>query len=190
MAPNSWPPTGYYDNLDYAYVGHIYRSVDSGQTWSATSAPTTNNYGAIACSADGSHLLAAGGDGRLYTSTNSGATWSAWNFAAGSVSGVASSADGTRLFAVTSTGRIYTSTNAGVAWTPTSWRPRPMERGHLLDEWNEGLRCHFPEFDLCLALLRQLEAFKRARHQLDFRGFVRRWDTSRRGRYRPRPHWD
>jgi photosystem II stability/assembly factor-like uncharacterized protein len=106
--------TGYYDNLDYAYVGHIYRSVDSGQTWSATSAPTTNNYGAIACSADASHLLAAGGDGRLYISSNSGATWSA--FAAGSVSGVASSADGTRLFAVTSTGRIYTSTNAGAAW--------------------------------------------------------------------------
>ena len=106
---------GYYDKLNYAYVGHIYRSVDSGQTWSATSVPVTNNYGGIACSADASHLLAAGGDGRLYISTNSGDTWSA--YAAGSVSGVASSADGTRLFAVTSTGQIYTSTNAGAAWS-------------------------------------------------------------------------
>ena len=106
---------GYYDRLNYEWFGHIYRSTDSGKTWSATSAPTTNNYGAIACSADASHLLAAGGDGRLYTSTNSGTTWH--TYLAGSVSGVASSADGNRLFAVTSTGQIYTSTNAGVAWS-------------------------------------------------------------------------
>ena len=39
-----------------------------------------------------------------------------------------------------------------------------VERDHLLDEWNEGLRRHLPEFDLCLALLRQLEAFQRARY--------------------------
>ena len=93
---------GYYDNLHYAWVGHIYRSTDSGRTWSATSAPTTNKYGAIACSADGSHLLAASNDGRLYTSTNSGTTWLAhnvpWNNSAiassRSITGVASSADG------------------------------------------------------------------------------------------------
>ena len=33
---------GYYDTLHYTFVGHIYRSIDSGRTWSATSAPTTN----------------------------------------------------------------------------------------------------------------------------------------------------
>ncbi len=109
----------------YLGFGHIYRSADSGRTWSATSAPTTNEYVAIACSADASHLLAASNDGRLYTSTNSGTTWLAhnvpWNNSAiGSprrITGVASSADGTRFFAVTSTGLMYTSTNAGVAWT-------------------------------------------------------------------------
>ena len=109
----------------YLGFGHIYRSIDSGRTWSATSAPTTNEYVAIACSADGSHLLAASNDGQVYTSTNSGTTWLAhnvpWNNSAiGSphtITGVASSADGTRFFAVTSTGLMYTSTNAGVAWT-------------------------------------------------------------------------
>jgi photosystem II stability/assembly factor-like uncharacterized protein len=109
----------------YLGLGHIYRSIDSGRTWSATSAPTTNAYVAIACSADGSHLLAARNDGRLYTSTNSGTTWLAhnvpWdNSTIGSsriITGVASSANGTRFFAVTSTGLMYTSTNAGVAWT-------------------------------------------------------------------------
>src|ERR1022692_2121144 len=66
---------GYYDNLNYKWVGHIYRSTDSGRTWSATSAQTTNEYTAIACSADGSHLLAASNDGRVFTSTNSGTAW-------------------------------------------------------------------------------------------------------------------
>ena len=116
---------GYYDDVNYVYVGHIFRSIDSGLTWSATSVPATIEYGPIACSADGAHLVAASSDGRLYTSTNSGNTWLAqtvpWNnssiASAGRISSVAASANGACFFAVTSSGLIYTSTNAGVTWT-------------------------------------------------------------------------
>jgi len=117
---------GYYDDVNYTWVGHIFRSTDGGLTWSATSAPTTIKYGPIACSANGSHLVAASIDGLLYTSTNSGTTWRAqtvpWYNSAvassGTVTGVASAADGTCFFAVSSAGLMYASTNAGVVWSP------------------------------------------------------------------------
>ena len=97
------------------------------QTWTQTGVPD-QFIPAVASSADGSKLVAAGlsggmnGYGTIFTSTNSGATWTsnnlpillaAWN-------SVASSADGTKLVAVSKLDAIITSTNAGATWTTNS----------------------------------------------------------------------
>src|ERR1051326_7650420 len=98
-------------------------STDSGVTWMQTSLPTTNFWVWVACSADGSALIAApGGADALYVSTNGGAAWAA---TATSLSdnwaSVACSANGTRIAAAgyTSGGvaRIYLSTDSGATWT-------------------------------------------------------------------------
>ncbi len=88
-----------------------------GASWSPQVGAGSSNWGAIASSADGSKLVAAGWlGGRIYTSTDSGQTWTAresnrnW-FA------VASSSDGTKLVAAEYNGQLYTSDDAGVTWT-------------------------------------------------------------------------
>jgi hypothetical protein len=94
-----------------------------GQNW-VSNGPTAF-WSAIACSADGSKLVAAAGDtlgntGFLYTNDNSGqGTWTARGSSGQWVS-VASSADGTRLVAANYGGGgagIYTSVNSGGTWT-------------------------------------------------------------------------
>ena len=79
------------------------------QTWTQTSAPSTN-WQSIASSADGSKLVASGFrvDGPIYTSTNSGATWTLTSAPSQSWNSVASSADGIQLVAVQYVGSIYT----------------------------------------------------------------------------------
>ena len=68
------------------------------QEWTPTGAPETN-WSSVACSADGSKLVAAVFGGLIYTSTNSGSTWVAASAPTNFWWSVASSADGTRLFA-------------------------------------------------------------------------------------------
>src|SRR5208337_1466813 len=80
--------------------------VSLAQGWVQLTAPSSN-IGPIACSADGSKLLLAGGylfswlhEGDvLYVSHDSGATWTAAAVPTGGWSAVASSADGTVLMA-------------------------------------------------------------------------------------------
>src|SRR5260370_684405 len=106
------------------------------QTWTPTSAPL-ENWGAVASSADGTKLVAAGaywqfGVGNYYpgpicTSTNSGATWTITSAPVTNWTSVASSADGVRLvgaaFGVSldgstfSGGPIYISVNSGGTWS-------------------------------------------------------------------------
>ncbi len=94
------------------------------QSWILTSAPQ-NNWVSMACSADGSNVVAVAFNGPMCISTNRGITWrivtlqgNPWitNWLA-----VASSADGTRLVTGTSdqsAGAVYVSTNSGVDWAP------------------------------------------------------------------------
>jgi hypothetical protein len=98
------------------------------QTWTQTMAPTTNMWwSAIACSADGTKVIAASGvslygnapTGSIYISTNSGDTWMLTMAPSNRWSSVASSEDGTRIVAVaggTSTGPVYTSPDGGNTW--------------------------------------------------------------------------
>jgi len=87
----------------------------SAQTWTQTSAPTTN-WQAIAASADGSKLVAVVKVGGIYVSTNYGATWVLTAAPITNWTAVASSADGRKIFAANYQGGFYTSTNSGATW--------------------------------------------------------------------------
>ena len=99
------------------------------QTWTRTSASTNLCWLAIACSADGSKLVAAASYA-IWVSTNSGASWS--KTSASNTNDwwwVASSADGTKLVAVEHyNGVICTSSDSGNTWTNSNvpnwaWSP-------------------------------------------------------------------
>jgi hypothetical protein len=94
------------------------------QTWTKTSA-SSNYWTSIACSADGTKLVAlnnlsGGGTYPVFTSTNSGLTWTSNHVALMTWNSVASSADGKKLVAgALGGGSIYTSTNSGITWINT-----------------------------------------------------------------------
>jgi hypothetical protein len=91
-----------------------------GPTWTArvlSGAGSSGSLTGIACSADGTRLIAVLGMafGLIFTSTDSGVTWQPAddyrNWA-----GVALSADGSKAVAVVWNGQIYTSINGGSNW--------------------------------------------------------------------------
>jgi hypothetical protein len=99
----------------------------SGQTWTQTSANTNYEWDSIACSADGTKLVAAAdvsGSEEIFLSTNSGDTW-ALSGGPTDAGFLVSSADGTKL-AATSEDLVFTSTNSGGTWTqnrpPSEWQ--------------------------------------------------------------------
>lgn len=85
--------------------GYIGISPDSGEDWNVCNTPIAL-WSAVACSADGAKLLAAGPG--LFTSSDSGATWTQGVAPSADWTGVASSAGGTKLVAVASQGVICT----------------------------------------------------------------------------------
>ncbi len=95
----------------------IFTSINSGITWSATSAIAAQ-WRSIASSADGSKLVAAIFGGGVYT--NSGANWTVTGSGSANWISVASSADGSKLYAALSGGAVYTSSNSGGTWTPVT----------------------------------------------------------------------
>jgi hypothetical protein len=100
----------------FSVPGAIYLSSDSGETWAKASAPEGKLWVSIACSADGTRLIAA--ESLVYVSTNSGATWTTAGVPP-FYPHVASSADGTRLAAAGYPGLIYFSTDSAATWTAT-----------------------------------------------------------------------
>jgi photosystem II stability/assembly factor-like uncharacterized protein len=116
----------------HPFAGLVYISTDAGATWTATSSPHAY-WRAVACSADGSKLVAAsygrvltdpGAIGAVFTSTDSGATWTMTSAPNNSWSSVACSADGSKLIAAaylysdgSGDGRVYASNDAGNTWT-------------------------------------------------------------------------
>jgi len=103
----------------------IFTSVDSGDTWTRSNAPT-NGYGwySVASSADGNKLVATKqttlGYGEIYVSSDCGTNWTQTGPTAPSRWRVASSDDGSRLYAASSyTNGIYMSYDSGATWTKT-----------------------------------------------------------------------
>jgi uncharacterized protein (DUF736 family) len=107
-------------------LGPICTSMNSGATWTQTSAPS-RNWLSVASSADGAKLVAAAQvpfGGLIYISTNSGATWTQTSAPTNEWLAVASSTDGTKLVAVAwhdiGDGLIYTSSDSGATWMKTT----------------------------------------------------------------------
>jgi photosystem II stability/assembly factor-like uncharacterized protein len=75
----------------------------SAQTWTQTSAPTNENWWAVASSADGTRLAALGDNSLIWISTNSGTSWTSniisLPLGNGGWRSIASSADGLKLVA-------------------------------------------------------------------------------------------
>lgn len=88
------------------------------QDWLLTEAPTNLVWSSIACSADGSRLVAGTYGSGIYLSTDGGYTWSPGSAPTtnSTCSSVVSSADGTRLAALDN-GYVYISADAGITWT-------------------------------------------------------------------------
>jgi photosystem II stability/assembly factor-like uncharacterized protein len=89
----------------------------SAQLWVPTGSQD-KLWNSIACSADGSKIVAVGEFGQIHVSTNSGLTWvsntipnSNFNWNTG-----ATSADGSRMAVAAGTGELYLSTNSGTTW--------------------------------------------------------------------------
>ncbi|HZI33025.1 MAG TPA: hypothetical protein VFF11_11840, partial [Candidatus Binatia bacterium] len=99
------------------YGSVIYNSTNSGLTWRTNPVPSAT-WHTVACSVDGTKLVAVPLNGRSYTSTNSGTTWTTNNLPNDSWQSVVSSADGTQLAVVSF--NIYTSTNSGMTWNSNS----------------------------------------------------------------------
>jgi hypothetical protein len=121
--------------------GSIFLSPNSGGFWSAPIDPaafwTGSSWSAVACSADGTKMVAAAEatdvndsflPGPIYTSSDSGESWGLSGAPSNVWYSVASSADGTRLVAaayagpsqIGGTGLIYRSANSGAGWTNIS----------------------------------------------------------------------
>jgi len=92
-------------------------SVDSGVTWASVLGPAS--YSAVACSGNGSNIVATVIGGTIGISTNGGVNWSPRE-SNRSWTSVASSADGSTLVASVNAGAnyLYTSTDYGTSWVP------------------------------------------------------------------------
>ena len=113
-----------------------------GQTWTDTG-PIDTYWGAVACSADGSKVMAVPNSSfGVYLSTNAGGNWtipplplSRWN-------AVACSADGSKLYA--SAGGyldpnvLYVSTNGGLNWATNALPGFEISANRLLGGRNKG----------------------------------------------------
>lgn len=123
-------PEGGFSSSDPARANiGIYLSTDSGVSWQLSAAQIpTNSWEALASSADGTTLAAAGFHvdftlnediQSIYVSRDSGATWVAGNAPNVNWRAIAMSADGSKMVAVTvpSPGQIYTSSDYGQNWT-------------------------------------------------------------------------
>jgi photosystem II stability/assembly factor-like uncharacterized protein len=110
-----------------------FASTAMAQYWTLTSAPGTN-WGPIACSADGSKIVAGIGANRpyplatgpIYISSDRGTTWTPTSSPLKAWVSLASSADGNTLLAGPQSGVPHFSIDAGTTWTPapvpfTNW---------------------------------------------------------------------
>ena len=108
------------------FPSYVYKSVNSGAEggWSRLTNTATQGWIAVACSSDGTKLVAAenGWDtnaGYIYTSSDSGATWTKQTSSGRrNWKAVASSSDGVTLVAAVKEGYVYISADSGATWTP------------------------------------------------------------------------
>jgi hypothetical protein len=97
---------------------YFHPSLGQAQAWTQTGAPG-ETWRSIACSSDGTRLIAAGDEG-IYESLDAGLTWLFLNPTQSS--SIACSADGTKIIAAVS-GAVYTSPDSGATWQQQALTP-------------------------------------------------------------------
>lgn len=100
-------------------VGSIYRSADSGVTWTALTSAGSRGWYGLATNAAGTKIIATANTGFVYISNDSGATWTQTSLPSQTWVGAAMSPDGTKLltaFASTTDGNLYYSSDGGTTW--------------------------------------------------------------------------
>lgn len=100
--------------------GYIYRSTDSGESWSALSQIGSGEMIILSlCNLGGGIVLAGCGNGKVYKSTNSGASWDSGTALGSTINvfSIVKLANGDVLAGTMSTGKVYKSTNNGDSWT-------------------------------------------------------------------------
>ena len=110
-----------------AVLGTIFMSTNAGLSWSESSAPI-NYWNRLACSGDGSRIIAAA-NGSIYWSSDSGANWVLANAPSYGWTAIAGSADGKKLAVVDFSYRSYLSIDFGANWTETMAPPGVYETG-------------------------------------------------------------
>jgi photosystem II stability/assembly factor-like uncharacterized protein len=131
-SPQTWSYVAISANGTYALAsagvpgvatGYIYKSSDSGATWTQTGAPQRNDWTSLTVSNDGATMYATAQtqySGPIYKSSNSGTTWTPVPYSDKVLAfyNIACSSDGTKLIAGDYGGTgVWTSTDSGVHWT-------------------------------------------------------------------------
>ena len=111
--------------------GILSYSINAGATWQQGDAPTNSNWSAVACSTNGTFMVAVGngltnngGIGPIYVSTNSGVNWNSTSAPMLPWFCVACSADGSKITAsalgdgANIPSGVYSSTDYGATWAP------------------------------------------------------------------------
>lgn len=120
-----YTPSGSFplDPTIYRDTGSIYVSSDLGLSWNKTSAPSLR-WNSIACSADGTNLV-AGADEGIFISLDTGNTWKKANATPTQL--VTSSTNGVNMATATKNG-IGLSSNAGETW---AFYPAPDNKSNI-----------------------------------------------------------
>lgn len=111
---------------DYSRDSTIYRSTNFGFTWFPLNAPS-NHWWGVACSGDGTRIVACAPHAAITLSTDSGATWSLPSIPDGPWDTITYSADGTRIITTVSDADVYNSplaisADSGATWSITNLR--------------------------------------------------------------------
>jgi hypothetical protein len=98
--------------------GHVYKSLDSGNTWSEASSGIPASATITSIVGSGNAIFAGSGSG-VFLTTNGGTTWTASNTGLADTHVSQLATIGTRLLAVTLNG-VFASTNNGTSWAADS----------------------------------------------------------------------
>jgi hypothetical protein len=115
--------TTYDGSIAYASVqgGALYKSVDSGTTWTQIAGTSIRNWVSIATNDSGTIVAAIEASGYIWVSSDSGASWnSRTSTGTKSWSSIAMSASGQIIAATSAESTFQISTNAGTSWTPVT----------------------------------------------------------------------
>jgi hypothetical protein len=99
-------------------------STNQGTNWTQTAFPVVATQYHVACSADGTKVIAAARNGPIYFSTNAGLNCSTSTVPDAAWTSVASSADGARMVAAVNGGSLYFSEDFGATWAETNLPPQ------------------------------------------------------------------